>query len=409
MKMQQLNTIINLYKDNPMLFGLFSMYLLSIVTYLGKDLPKTFFGYIKTHLITSATLENAGWYNQDVYNNFLVWSNTKVISWLSRTVSLERSGDSISIGPGYGFHVLKYKGKLFWFVIEKQDSSGSEKQKKIITISSFNRDKKIIHDMFEEISEYKETKESFVYNVDGDYWNKGNKVHNRNLKSMMLDSSIIDKLTSSIDKFIDSKDWYEKNGISYKLGIMLYGLPGYGKSSIIRALATLYKRNIYVLSLSGLSDTKLKAFMSTVKENSFILFEDFDSFLLTHTRTGDMKPENVDLNTNVTMSGLLNAIDGVDSQQDLITFFTTNHIESIDPAFLRPGRADVSLEIKLHSNEPVYSYLSFIYDTDIQLIKNMFNAEVFINISPAIIENIVKGNINNLNKTISEIKDHIVV
>jgi chaperone BCS1 len=43
----------------------------------------------------------------------------------------------------------------------------------------------------------------------------------------------------------------------------------------------------------------------------------------------------------VTFSGLLNALDGVASSEGRIIFMTTNHIEALDPALIRPGRVDL--------------------------------------------------------------------
>ena len=45
--------------------------------------------------------------------------------------------------------------------------------------------------------------------------------------------------------------------------------------------------------------------------------------------------------SDVTLSGLLNLIDGVWSEEGRILFATTNHIEKLDPALIRPGRIDV--------------------------------------------------------------------
>jgi chaperone BCS1 len=49
----------------------------------------------------------------------------------------------------------------------------------------------------------------------------------------------------------------------------------------------------------------------------------------------------VDSSSSVTFTGLLNALDGVASRDGLIVFMTTNHKEQLDPALIRPGRADV--------------------------------------------------------------------
>jgi chaperone BCS1 len=46
--------------------------------------------------------------------------------------------------------------------------------------------------------------------------------------------------------------------------------------------------------------------------------------------------------SSITFSGFLNALDGVASGEERIVFMTTNHIEKLDPALIRPGRVDVS-------------------------------------------------------------------
>jgi mitochondrial chaperone BCS1 len=55
------------------------------------------------------------------------------------------------------------------------------------------------------------------------------------------------------------------------------------------------------------------------------------------------------MNRSVTFSGLLNALDGVRSQEGRILMMTTNHKEKLDPALLRPGRADVHVKLNYAS------------------------------------------------------------
>jgi len=49
--------------------------------------------------------------------------------------------------------------------------------------------------------------------------------------------------------------------------------------------------------------------------------------------------------TGVTLSGLLNALDGVSSREGRVLFLTTNHPDRLDPALIRPGRVDLKLEL----------------------------------------------------------------
>ena len=44
----------------------------------------------------------------------------------------------------------------------------------------------------------------------------------------------------------------------------------------------------------------------------------------------------------MTFSGFLNALDGVASGEERVIFLTTNHIERLDPALIRPGRVDLA-------------------------------------------------------------------
>jgi len=55
--------------------------------------------------------------------------------------------------------------------------------------------------------------------------------------------------------------------------------------------------------------------------------------------------------SGVTLSGLLNVIDGVGSEESILFFATTNHINKLDPALLRPGRIDRKIEYSLSTTE----------------------------------------------------------
>jgi len=73
-----------------------------------------------------------------------------------------------------------------------------------------------------------------------------------------------------------------------------------------------------------------------------VLLEDVDAVFVDRS----VQPEGGGRGTGVTFSGLLNALDGVASQEGRLFFMTTNHIEKLDPALIRPGRCDVKLEVR---------------------------------------------------------------
>ena len=76
--------------------------------------------------------------------------------------------------------------------------------------------------------------------------------------------------------------------------------------------------------------------LNSSEPNSIILLEDIDGIF----KGRESVQETRENRSQVTFSGLLNALDGVRSQEGRILIMTTNHRENLDPALMRPGRAD---------------------------------------------------------------------
>jgi chaperone BCS1 len=129
----------------------------------------------------------------------------------------------------------------------------------------------------------------------------------------------------------------------HRRGYPLYGPPGNGKTSLVMALASELAMSLYLLNLSSpnLDDVKLMQLLMQVGSNSIVLIEDIDCSYVKRARQSKSRG----LADGLTFSGLLNAIDGILAQDGRILFMTTNHREKLDPALIRPGRADVQLEI----------------------------------------------------------------
>ncbi|XP_069792125.1 mitochondrial chaperone BCS1 isoform X2 [Narcine bancroftii] len=130
-------------------------------------------------------------------------------------------------------------------------------------------------------------------------------------------------------------------GIPYRRGYLLYGPPGCGKSSFITALAGELEYGICLMSLSdrSLTDDRLNHLLSVAPQQSIILLEDVDAAFVSR----DLAKENPTVYQGMgrlTFSGLLNALDGVASTEARLVFMTTNHLDRLDPALIRPGRID---------------------------------------------------------------------
>ncbi len=94
--------------------------------------------------------------------------------------------------------------------------------------------------------------------------------------------------------------------------------------------------NLCYLNLSSgdVDDDKFNRLLLDAPPKSILLLEDIDAIF-------SQREKGVFTSRKLTFSGFLNALDGVRSQEGQILFMTTNHIENLDPALLRPGRTDL--------------------------------------------------------------------
>ncbi|KAJ5474112.1 hypothetical protein N7475_003678 [Penicillium sp. IBT 31633x] len=85
---------------------------------------------------------------------------------------------------------------------------------------------------------------------------------------------------------------------------------------------------------------------SELPPHCIILLEDVDAAGLGRRDDTNADQEN-NSSSEVTLSGLLNVLDGVSSQEGRVLVMTTNHIEHLDKALIRPGRIDKKVHFKL--------------------------------------------------------------
>lgn len=161
----------------------------------------------------------------------------------------------------------------------------------------------------------------------------------------MLADGIADDLVSDVKRFLSAerREWYQSLGIPYRRGYLLDGPPGSGKSSLVKALACEIGLGLYVLDLteSRLTDTDVAWMLSTLPPRAAVLIEDIDCLELARSRDDEReKAEKKTGDSKVTLSGLLNAIDGVAAAEGRLLFLTSNHPGRVDAAMLRPGRID---------------------------------------------------------------------
>jgi mitochondrial chaperone BCS1 len=118
--------------------------------------------------------------------------------------------------------------------------------------------------------------------------------------------------------------------------------------------------DVYVVGIAsaGMTDERLAIELARTRPRSVLLLEDVESAFAERKREADN-------NSRVTFSGLLNALDGVAAQEHRMLIMTTNHIDRLDSALIRPGRVDVQQYIgNLDADQARRMFLRFFPDAD---------------------------------------------
>lgn len=335
---------------NPVVAGAVSLWGLTVLSYLARGVPMAIYNFFRRNLVTSMTMNNTSYEKNIMLVDFLGWfEDNKFTSW-SRTFMVNPKtryygyAEKNQLSAGYGLHFFWYKRRLFWMKIGKLDSSGSEKQKEEVTIYTLGRSNKRFREMVEEFTpDLKDTKFIYTWSTS-DGWVESKELVPKPLASVALTPEVNSFVKKDIPEFIGMKDWYYEKGLAYKLTAILEGPPGTGKTSILRAIATEYNKHICTLNINSVSDTSLALALNSAPKGSVIAIEDFEGSIATKTRK--IEPEEKDDTFSfLSLSGILNALDGVSTLDDVLVFLTTNHLSKVDPAVYRKGRVDKILHV----------------------------------------------------------------
>ncbi|XP_029185420.2 mitochondrial chaperone BCS1-like [Acropora millepora] len=275
---------------------------------------------------------------------------------------------SFDFSPSPGVHFFKYKNNFVRVERsrEKMVDLTSGAPWETVTLTALATNQQLFFDILNEARHMaleKQEGKTVMYIAMGADWRQfGFPRRKRPLDSVILDDGISDGILADVREFIDSPKWYMDRGIPYRRGYLLYGPPGCGKSSFIQALAGELDYSICVMNLSdrNLSDDRLNHLMSVAPQQSIILLEDIDAAFVKRIEEKEEGRTSGYAN-RVTFSGLLNTLDGVASSEERLVFMTTNHLNRLDPALIRPGRVDVKQEIGLASRSQLYKMYKRFY------------------------------------------------
>lgn len=216
----------------------------------------------------------------------------------------------------------------------------------------------------------------------------------RGFENLVLSNSAETLIRNDLKLFSESEDQYNKLSLPYKRNYLFYGPPGTGKSSLAQAIAFTLDVDLYVLDISYMDkDAKLLETITEVPKGSVLLIEDIDAASVSLDREAKG-------NSNLSLSSILNILDGAISARGIITILTSNRPSSLDDALLRSGRMDLKIHLDYLDKTETEELLE-------KIIGRKVNLEVNQKICPADIMEIVKRNMFNHTRLIEEVKTYV--
>lgn len=267
------------------------------------------------------------------------------ITWIKDDVAVRAKPKILFRASGF-FH-FKHSGKRFLGYNRIQMIQGQARPKEELTLSCIGDGRKFMEEMCRRAFEHHFLEDAgkvdvFMYNGS---WYLASQIRGRPLNSVFLPSGLGERLLEDARNFLASRDWYVKRGVPWRRSYLFLGSPGGGKTTTAQMLAHELGMSISVINVNSFcSDSGFMLALAMIPRGHILLIEDVDA-LWVEKRKGE--------SISISFSAFLNAIDGVCSREGRITIMTTNHLERLDPALTRPGRADLKIEFGPATEEQV--------------------------------------------------------
>ena len=249
--------------------------------------------------------------------------------------------------PSYGVHYFWYKSRLLMFrrgegIATNPWQNASDREE--IRISAFGRNPAIIKELLDECRREflkNDINRTIIYRsglksgMAEPCWTRCVSRISRPFSTIVLDEEVKTSLLADMRDYLhpNTRRWYSNRGIPYRRGYLLYGPPGTGKSSLCFATAGYFNLPIYIVSLNSpaMNEENLGTLFSELPKQCVVLLEDIDTAGLTHSRDDKTRTlEEVapvtalpgvfsslasNANRRISLSGLLNVLDGLASHE----------------------------------------------------------------------------------------------
>ena len=282
-------------------------------------------------------------------------------------------GSGAKLVAGFGSVFIKKSG-LPLVVVTRRKEEGKQvfKETETLTFKLFSLTESPIHRFFAEVTKIRESTGPFVYSCSHSYWSKSGRP--KHVMTPLGEGA--EQFMDEIETFLSRREEYKKKGVSYKRGFVLYGGPGTGKSSVVAYAANRFGMNVYLLNSETIA--KFEENREDIKPGSIILIEDIDMTVAGSSRKNiigseadsDQAPETdaeiaAKIISQETIRDFLNTLDGICEFEGSIIVATTNKPNVLDPALVRPGRLDCSIEIGAYTFREQIQHINRFYETDL--------------------------------------------
>lgn len=360
-----LNSVFGAYANNPLLL-LLGVSLTGYFAFLIRKVPGHLLFAIRRTFVITVVVRQSSDANIILIYRLLQWYMDSSSSKSLRDFSIEPCLNdrlirqmgakfklNISLFPGFITIPIFYKGTVGWLTRTRAGDNLNAS----VTVGFITRNKEVL-DLFltdMQPGQVSNTVEVFGHSIRRGEWVVLNNRPERTIDSVHVPKLVKDKILKDIASFYVSRTWYENHGVVYKNTYMFFGEPGTGKSSLIFALASHFKKPIYLMTISGLNQEAFLNQLTTIPRGAFVVLEDIDALSSLEERSDD--PDDMVIVKSLSLSSILNALDGIGSLDGNLIFLTTNYYGKLDKAMTRKGRIDHAIELYPLGDTEIKEYI----------------------------------------------------
>lgn len=336
---------------NTVLIGIVGAMLTGSLLWLCKAVPRAIYEFLVRALTVKVTVTS----DDEVFEWINDWLAKHSYTETARRLKItSRSVQSDWVlAPGFGPHLM-WEG---WVPIlverevhEKAGQNFYGRVQEKFTLTTFGRSQDRLRATIDKANQLRQKRDKLEVRLwQQGYWQSLARKTKRPLDSVFLAGNMLEEILAEAEWFFTSASWHNSLGIPYRHGWQFEGPPGTGKSTLAMAVASRFDRPIYILNLATVADDNaLLAAFTTADPSCILLIEDVDTIQIAQERAPVVEAVQTPTDGSVpketpkgiTLSGLLNAIDGVASSDGRLLILTTNHPETLDVALTRTNRVD---------------------------------------------------------------------